>query len=197
MDRSQSSKQEELLRVGELAKRVGKSVRALHLYEELGLLTPVSRTTGGFRLYHPDAAERINWIIKFQAIGFSLTEIRGFVTKFEEAQSGQAATEEVRTVFSEKLSAIREQITQLQIVENDLVEALDYLASCETCAPTFAIEECHVCGHQGHQPGAAPELFAGLSGAALSPLHKPRYDVGIDSFAGRVNRGRTTNKDTN
>ena len=181
---------ETLLRVGELAKRVGKSVRALHLYEELGLLTPVARTTGGFRLYHPDAANRINWLIKFQAIGFSLTEIRGFVAEFEEAQSGQAATEQVRSVFAEKLSGIREQITQLRVVENDLVEALDYLQSCQRCEPNVAIEECHVCGHQGHEPGAAPELFAGLSGVATG---KARYDVGIDSLAGR----KQTNKDPN
>ena len=39
------------LKIGELAKLSGKSVRALHLYEELGLLTPAERSKGGFRLY--------------------------------------------------------------------------------------------------------------------------------------------------
>ena len=38
-----------LLKVGELAKRTGKTVRAVHLYEELGLLTPAVRSKGGFR----------------------------------------------------------------------------------------------------------------------------------------------------
>ena len=40
-----------LLKVGELAKRTGKTVRAIHLYEELGLLAPAVRSKGGFRLY--------------------------------------------------------------------------------------------------------------------------------------------------
>ena len=40
-----------LLKVGELARRTGKTVRAIHLYEELGLLTPAVRSKGGFRLY--------------------------------------------------------------------------------------------------------------------------------------------------
>ncbi len=40
-----------LLKVGELAKRTGKTVRAVHLYEELGLLDPAVRSKGGFRLY--------------------------------------------------------------------------------------------------------------------------------------------------
>ena len=43
-----------LLRVGDLAQRTQKSVRALHLYEELGLLLPIERSKGGFRLYSDD-----------------------------------------------------------------------------------------------------------------------------------------------
>ena len=42
-----------LLKVGELARRTGKTARAIHLYEELGLLTPAVRSKGGFRLYSP------------------------------------------------------------------------------------------------------------------------------------------------
>jgi DNA-binding transcriptional MerR regulator len=151
------------LRVGELAKAVGKSVRALHLYEELGLLQPMTRSAGGFRLYSHDAVDRINWIIKLQAIGFSLSEIRGFIAEFEGAESGRSATNQVRDVFQAKLAEIREQIAQLQVVENDLVEALEYLETCTSCTPTLAPNECGVCGHLGHEPGDAPELFAGLS----------------------------------
>src|SRR6266542_2545447 len=60
------------LRVGELAKRAGKTVRALHLYEEMGLLKPVHRSKGGFRLYAPSAVARVVWISKLQDAGFSL-----------------------------------------------------------------------------------------------------------------------------
>ena len=62
-----------LMRVGELAKAVGKTVRAMHLYEELGLLEPRARSDGGFRLYGPEAVDRIHWITKLQAIGFAVT----------------------------------------------------------------------------------------------------------------------------
>ena len=65
-----------LLRIGELAKRSGKSVRALHLYEELGLLRPEHRSQGGFRLYHHSSVERVQWITKLQEAGFSLNELR-------------------------------------------------------------------------------------------------------------------------
>ena len=40
-----------LIRIGDLARLTGKTVRAIHLYEELGLLKPATRSSGGFRLY--------------------------------------------------------------------------------------------------------------------------------------------------
>ena len=123
MEKSQAK----LLRVGELAKAVGKTVRAMHLYEELGLLEPDARSDGGFRLYGQDAIDRINWIVKLQAIGFTLAEIQGFVADFRDAGSGRQATDRVRAVFSDKLAQIREQMTQLQVIENDLSEAIAYL----------------------------------------------------------------------
>ena len=52
-----------LLRVGDIAKATGKTVRAIHLYEELGLLAPVTRSSGGFRLYDPAAIERVRPMI--------------------------------------------------------------------------------------------------------------------------------------
>src|SRR5882724_4061386 len=96
-----------LMRVGELAKAVGKTVRAMHLYEELGLLEPRSRSEGGFRLYGPEAIDRIHWIVKLQAIGFTLAEIRGFVKDFKGSHSGREATERVRAMFAEKRAQIR------------------------------------------------------------------------------------------
>jgi MerR family transcriptional regulator, copper efflux regulator len=152
-----------LMRVGELARVVGKTVRAMHLYEELGLLEPAARSEGGFRLYGVDAVDRINWIVKLQAIGFTLGEIQSFVGDFQHAGSGREATDRVRAVFQQKLGEIREQIVRLQVIENDMHEALAYLDSCQSCSTNFAPTECGTCGHQGHHQGEVPPLFAGLS----------------------------------
>ena len=74
------------LKIGELARETGKTVRALHLYEELGLLKPAQRTDGGFRLYAPDARSRVEWISKLQDMGFSLNEMQTFLQDWERAQ---------------------------------------------------------------------------------------------------------------
>ncbi|MCX5746475.1 MAG: MerR family DNA-binding protein [Proteobacteria bacterium] len=150
------------MRVGELAKVVGKTVRAMHLYEELGLLEPRSRSEGGFRLYGAEAVDRIHWIVKLQAIGFTLAEIQGFVRDFQRSGSSHEATSRVRAMFVEKQTQIREQITQLQVIENDLSEALVYLDSCDSCSGHVPAE-CGRCDHHGHQRDEAPPLFAGLS----------------------------------
>jgi len=171
-----NNKADKLMRVGELAKAVGKTVRAMHLYEELGLLEPRARSEGGFRLYGPEAVDRIHWIVKLQAIGFTLAEIQGFVKDFQMADSAPEASARVRALFLEKQQNIREQITQLQVIENDLSEALAYLDSCQTCSSDFAPTECGVCDHQGHHKGEAPPLFAGLS---KRPSEEKAFDVPV------------------
>ena len=61
--------------VGEVAKRTGLSVRTLHHYDELGLLTPTRRTAAGHRLYGAREIRRLQQIRSLQQLGFSLDEI--------------------------------------------------------------------------------------------------------------------------
>jgi len=63
-------------RVGEVARRTGISVRTLHHYESLGLLTPKARTESGHRLYSPEDLGRLQQIRSLQQLGFALAQIR-------------------------------------------------------------------------------------------------------------------------
>lgn len=67
----------ELIKVGELARRTGLSVRTLHYYDEIGLLSPSHHTPSGHRLYGAHEAVRLQQIRSLQALGFTLEEIRG------------------------------------------------------------------------------------------------------------------------
>ena len=62
-------------RVGELAKRTGLSVRTLHWYDEIGLLSPSHRTEAGYRLYNAQDIARLQQIRSLRQLGFSLEEI--------------------------------------------------------------------------------------------------------------------------
>ncbi len=88
----------DLMQVGDLARESGKTVRAIHLYEELDLLRPVGRSKGRYRLYGPDALVRIRWIGKLQDMGFSLTDIQTVVRDWEESGSAPRAMTKMREV---------------------------------------------------------------------------------------------------
>jgi DNA-binding transcriptional MerR regulator len=67
----------EALKVGELARRTGLTVRTLHHYDEIGLLRPSLHTEAGHRLYTADDIARLQQVISLRQLGFSLEEVRG------------------------------------------------------------------------------------------------------------------------
>ena len=63
-------------KIGELAKQTGLTVRALHHYDEIGLLNPSYRTPAGHRLYQEKDIQKLQEIMLLQLMGFSLAEIK-------------------------------------------------------------------------------------------------------------------------
>lgn len=68
--------EEGFLRIGALASRAGVSRRTVDFYTGLGLLAPVGRSAGNFRLYQPTDVHRIAAIRRLEAQGIRLDEIR-------------------------------------------------------------------------------------------------------------------------
>jgi DNA-binding transcriptional MerR regulator len=75
-------------RIGELAKVAGVTVRTLHHYDELGLLTPSVRTGGGHRLYTAEDVERLYRLLALRGLGLPLDEIGALL----ETSAGVAET---------------------------------------------------------------------------------------------------------
>jgi MerR family transcriptional regulator, copper efflux regulator len=151
----------EFLQVGELARRARKTVRAIHLYEEVGLLRPVGRTAGGYRLFGVEALGRVQWIGKLQAMGFSLHRIREFILLNEQASRAPDAMGRVREIFRERLAEVRDHVRELAQLERELEDSLAYLESCQTCDTALVLPACVGCTREGHD-GTAPALVAGL-----------------------------------
>lgn len=68
------------LRIGEIASLAGVSRRTVDFYTGLGLLTPVRRSGGNFRLYQPTDVQRIASIRRLEAQGIRLDEIGHLMT---------------------------------------------------------------------------------------------------------------------
>jgi DNA-binding transcriptional MerR regulator len=64
------------LHIGEVAERVGLSLRTVRYYEEQGLFQPAGRTGGGFRLYTEREVDRLLLIKQMKPLGFSVQQMR-------------------------------------------------------------------------------------------------------------------------
>lgn len=157
---------QKLMQIGDLARETGKTVRAIHLYEELGLLKPAARSKGRYRLYDDDALVRIRFIAKLQQMGFSLSDIQVVVRGWERSLSAPHAMVKVRETYRRKLDEARAQIARLATLERELEASLVYLDGCEVCDPDRLITACTRC--DVHDAGKkVPELVAGLHATLL------------------------------
>lgn len=150
-----------LMQIGDLARETGKTVRAIHLYEELGLLQPAARSKGRFRLYSRDAVVRIRWIGKLQDMGFSLTDIQTVVREWEQQGSAPRSMEQMKSVYAKKLSETREMIRRLKALEHELEASLRYLNTCDVCDPQRLLSACSCCDLHDKET-EVPELVAGF-----------------------------------
>ena len=164
-----------LIRVGDLARLSGKTVRAIHLYEELELLKPATRTTGGFRLYDAGAVDRLRWIDLLHRLGFSLGEMRGLLHDWWGAGLGPEAMDRLRALFEKKLGETREAIRLHQRLEEELAAGLAYLQTCRACATPAAVAACAHCS-QDHGMSGEPALVAGITSAPdTGRMTRPGY----------------------
>ena len=68
-----------MMTVHEVSRRTGVSIRALQYNDKIGLLPPAKHTEAGYRLYDDAALERLQQILLFRELEFSLKEIRSFL----------------------------------------------------------------------------------------------------------------------
>jgi DNA-binding transcriptional MerR regulator len=106
------------LNIGELARRTGLTVRALHHYDELGLLRPSERTYAGHRLYAEEEVRRLYRIVALRSLGVPLVRIGELIE-----QRGDDPLEAVR----EHLAEVDRQIEAQQQLRARLVRIVDAL----------------------------------------------------------------------
>src|SRR5438105_3137439 len=61
--------------IGEVARLAGVTVRTLHHYDDIGLMTPTGRTAGGYRRYSDGDVDRLQQVLFYRELGFSLDRI--------------------------------------------------------------------------------------------------------------------------
>ena len=111
-----------MLKIGDVSKRSGTGIEALRFYEKSGLLEKPSRTYSGYRVYGPEILERLAFIKRAQALGFSLDEIRRIV---EDARTGRSPCDEVREIVTRRLEELDERMREMRRYRKELAETLE------------------------------------------------------------------------
>lgn len=108
---------QELLTIGQLAQQVNVRTSTLRFYEKEGLLQPNGRSDSGYRLYQPDAAQKVHLIQRAQRLGFSLADIRPLLQAWE---TGNLNDEPVIHTAEQRYLALEEQITRQLVQQHEL-----------------------------------------------------------------------------
>jgi len=141
------------LLAGVVAKELGVGVQTLHFYEQQQLIPRPPRSKTGYRLYTPEIIERLRFIRKAQALGFTLDEIKEILGL---AKQGASPCGTVQKALAEKLSEVDRRLKELRGFRAELASLINH-------APELSDhkEGVQVCGIVEDAP-------------ALSVIEKPR-----------------------
>jgi DNA-binding transcriptional MerR regulator len=140
------------MRVSELARRTGTTVRALRYYETAGLVVP-RRLGNGYREYEPIAVKLVQQIRELTALGLSVEETRPFVESLAEGQEADVCGAAVVT-YRSAINGLQERIGRLTAQRDGLRERLEVAAG-------------RVRPPASGRPGADPRELVGVRMPAL------------------------------
>lgn len=108
---TERSRQQVVLTVGHVAERFGVTVRTLHHYDEIGLLSPSERSRAGYRLYTEQDLTRLQHVVVYRRLGFALEDVAVLL------ENPEGAVEHLRRQRAAVLHRLQEM--------RDLVTAID------------------------------------------------------------------------
>lgn len=114
------------MRIGELSRRTGVSVRMLRYYEAEGLLTP-KRTAAGYREYGSLDEETVFQIKMLGSAGMTLSTIRVFLPCALDARGEFEPCHELRTIVLQHIERVDERVAELAQGRAALESLLDKL----------------------------------------------------------------------
>jgi len=125
--------------IGELAARSGMTADALRYYERPGVIAPVRRTVGGYRVDTGETIERLRFITQAQLHGLTLAEIRELLQV--DTRGGVGRCRRVQRLLERKLTELDTPLVQLHECRQSLE---DYLAQCNRTLAESPEAECPV-----------------------------------------------------
>jgi DNA-binding transcriptional MerR regulator len=118
------------MQIGEVAEQTGLSLRTIRYYEEVGLVAPSARTTGGFRLYSETDLARLRLVRRMKPLDFSLEEMKDVLSVLDGLEAGDPLSAEhhqligrlemYREITTARVTALKEQLEVAEGFASDL-----------------------------------------------------------------------------
>jgi DNA-binding transcriptional MerR regulator len=135
-------KEDEVMRIGELAERAGISTKAIRYYEQVGILAEPARTPSGYRDYDQAAVGRLAFVRAGQAVGLRLGELRRIIALRDH---GEVPCEHVAALLRQRSADLDARISELQQLRHELGRLSEQAQRLDPahCAPERV---CHLIG---------------------------------------------------
>ena len=134
-----------LIKIGDLAKEAGITTRTLRYYEELGMIDPVERSEGGFRLYSMDQLKKLKIIKNLKALDFELESIKEILTLKNRSDMGGDLAVKVLEILELQIRHIDSKIEQCVNIRHDIMDTYEIIKECLPCDIEIEKRECMEC----------------------------------------------------
>lgn len=109
------------LRIGDLAKQVGVNVSAIRYYEKEGFIKAKRDSYSNYRLFDVEDVDTVRFIKKAQYFGFSLDQIKSFLS---ERENGNSPSAKVREIAQKRVEDIEAEIKRLDALKAEILESI-------------------------------------------------------------------------
>ena len=110
------------MKIGELSKNTGVSIRSLRYYEQQGLIT-ADRQDNGYRTYSPLMIEKVNTIKFYLSLGFTTEQIASFLHCV--MMNKESFCTQIVPIYQQKLAEIEDQINLLSQLRTNLLDRIE------------------------------------------------------------------------
>lgn len=123
------------MQIGLLAKRAGVPIDTVRYYERNGILPPPERQASGYRAYSERDVERLRFLRRAKALGFTLVEIRDLLELSSRRDDDMGS---LKAAASEKLADVEHKLAELSRIRDGLRVLVD------ACPGHGALERCPI-----------------------------------------------------
>ena len=117
-----TKRQETYMTIGELAKKMGTTVRTLQYYDREGVLSAQAKSEGGRRLYTHKAMIQLHQIQSLKSLGFSLKDIKERLIPLDTPQEVAAVLSEQALLVQQKIEQLSSSLSALQALRKEVLQ---------------------------------------------------------------------------